>query len=348
MKYIKRITITLAVAILVIIVTGMYKFNYLAHKKGYDSDGNKIKQLEGENRELGEKLDKLQENISDKMTYLKKRSLDLEREEIKIINSEDASGNKIKETLYSGTSDENPLREVSLSAREMWYSKFMGMSKNEIMKKYISFKNSDFENTGELKEQFDFDILLNNVLKRIGLQPHNGEHIESLINDLKKGMNNECIGKFCDNKQAQNQTTIHVPLVFGQGNIGCGVGMAFMSYMVPHTTGIMNATYEKLFSLPNQPLDEYRNVLTEYDQLHYQSLSLIHGVAKVYLTGNMYGPGHCSIPELRAQISQAALQFSTVNTVEVYLNGTIYDWCAIDESEGEGGCPANPQLWIDN
>ena len=149
-------------------------------------------------------------------------------------------------------------------------------------------------------------------------------------------------------KKTQDQITVNVPLIFGQGNIGCGVGMKFVPYQVAQTTGVMNASYEKLFSLPYEPLNTYQNTLHRYNQLQYQSVSLLNGTAKVYLTGTMYGPGHCAEPEMRAQISQTALQFLTVHTVEVYLNGVIYDWCAMDESDGEGGCPENPRLWIDN
>jgi hypothetical protein len=62
----------------------------------------------------------------------------------------------------------------------------MGKSKDEIMEEYKGFIEDDFKNTGELKAQLDFDILLNNVLERTGLEPKNEEHIESLIEDMKK------------------------------------------------------------------------------------------------------------------------------------------------------------------
>ena len=41
-KSIKRVIIGIASVILIVIIAGMYKFNYLANKPGYNVDGNKI------------------------------------------------------------------------------------------------------------------------------------------------------------------------------------------------------------------------------------------------------------------------------------------------------------------
>ncbi len=41
-KTIKWVLIGLAVIIFLIIIAGIYKFNYLANQPGYDIDGNKI------------------------------------------------------------------------------------------------------------------------------------------------------------------------------------------------------------------------------------------------------------------------------------------------------------------
>ena len=40
---IKRIAVSLLTIIIFVALLGMYKFNYLASKEGYDCDGNKIK-----------------------------------------------------------------------------------------------------------------------------------------------------------------------------------------------------------------------------------------------------------------------------------------------------------------
>jgi hypothetical protein len=62
----------------------------------------------------------------------------------------------------------------------------------------------------------------------------------------------------------------------------------------------------------------------------------------------MYGPGHCAEPSLRAQINSAAFQFDTVNKIEVYLNGSLFDWCSLDDADvSESKCDKIPQYWVD-
>ena len=41
-KTLKWFAITLLTVLVLVILAGMYKFNYLASKEGYDIDGNKI------------------------------------------------------------------------------------------------------------------------------------------------------------------------------------------------------------------------------------------------------------------------------------------------------------------
>jgi len=41
-KTIKWLVIILLTALVLVLLAGMYKFNYLASKEGYDCDGNKI------------------------------------------------------------------------------------------------------------------------------------------------------------------------------------------------------------------------------------------------------------------------------------------------------------------
>ncbi|PID83363.1 hypothetical protein CSB11_01050 [Candidatus Campbellbacteria bacterium] len=146
-----------------------------------------------------------------------------------------------------------------------------------------------------------------------------------------------------------SHTTVNVPLIYGKGKIGCGVGVKFAPYKVPKTKGVLDATYKKLFELSETDLEkDHRNTLKGYEDLKYKTVTVKDRTARVYLTGNMNGPDHCALPEIRAQIDKAALQFKTVDTVVVYLNDKIYNWCEKDLSDGESGCPEKPQYWIDN
>ncbi len=160
-----------------------------------------------------------------------------------------------------------------------------------------------------------------------------------------------CIGEGCDGSMSgiDDHTTVRIPLITQGGTIGCGSKIIFAPHTVAKTTATIDATYRTLFELQENsdiPEDNIRNVVAGYTQLFYDSVTLQNGVAKLYLTGTMYGPGHCAEPDMKAQIEQSALQFDTVNKLEVHINDEIFNWCSLDMSDGEGPCPEQPKLWI--
>jgi len=162
-----------------------------------------------------------------------------------------------------------------------------------------------------------------------------------------------CVGEFCDGSgdgDNVERTVLQIPLIKDGGTIGCGADIFFAPHAIAKTLSPLHESYKLLFDIKAQPeilSDGFRNVVGSYTQLFYNQVTLTDGVAKVYLTGTLYGPGHCSLPELREQISKTALYFDSVNTVVIYLNNNIYDWCEQDESGGEGSCPGEPDYWID-
>ena len=164
-----------------------------------------------------------------------------------------------------------------------------------------------------------------------------------------------CVGEFCDGSgdsdDASSRTVLQIPLIKQGGNVGCGVGIFFAPHAVPKTTGVLDATYKLLFDLKPNPevaADGFHNTVGAYTGLHYKSVSIKDGTAKLMLTGTMYGPGHCAEPELRAQIDQAAFQFDTVKKIEVYLNGKLFDWCTTSDADPtESKCDTTPRYWID-
>lgn len=145
-----------------------------------------------------------------------------------------------------------------------------------------------------------------------------------------------------------NTTTIHLPVITPEGDIGCGVGLTFVDREVPETTAVLDATYRGLFALTNEELQDQgtRNVVADETELSYNKVTIDNGVAEVYLTGNMT-VGHCADPSFRAQIQEAAFQFNTVTTIEVYRNDERWDWCDYNlASPKESGCDTHPQYWI--
>ncbi len=150
------------------------------------------------------------------------------------------------------------------------------------------------------------------------------------------------------------QTTIMVPVIILEesnystadfGRFGCSTHIKFIPQQVPETQAVLNATYEWLFN-NNYQTSQYSNIVpTQQTSLNYQSVEIVNGVAKVYLTGSMREYG-CAFSAFAGQIEQAALQYPSVNDIQVYVNGQLFDWCLISQADPEeSGCDENPKLW---
>jgi hypothetical protein len=94
-------------------------------------------------------------------------------------------------------------------------------------------------------------------------------------------------------------------------------------YVEP-TPAPLNATYNELFSY-DEELDFYvGNFAAKQTDLNFDYAEIENRVAKVYLTGSTTeSVGECP-DRLRVQLTQAALQFNTISSVEIYLNGELY------------------------
>jgi hypothetical protein len=163
-----------------------------------------------------------------------------------------------------------------------------------------------------------------------------------------------CIGEFCDGSGSYNNylemgNSFTLPVFTQGGDIGCGMQIINIPhYSEPKTSGVLNEAYKKLFTLePYSEIvsDGLENPVGFYRYLYFKQVTIENGLAKVYLEGSLIGPGHCSLAILRAQIPVLAFQFDSIQAVEVYLNSTLYNWCKMDESNGEGSCPEIPQFW---
>jgi len=105
--------------------------------------------------------------------------------------------------------------------------------------------------------------------------------------------------------------------------VGCGDSAIPINVTIPSTQGILRATLERLLSAKQQFYGEsgYYNALYQSD-LDVHTVTIEQGKAVIHLTGTIMLGGACDAPRLEAQIEQTALQFSTVNDVEVFINGT--------------------------
>ena len=90
----------------------------------------------------------------------------------------------------------------------------------------------------------------------------------------------------------------------------------------------LRAALESLMGIKQQNYGQsgLYNALYQSD-LTIQDLRLENGKASIRLTGRLLLGGVCDNPRLEAQLVETAMQFSTVQQVEVFINGNpLKDW----------------------
>ena len=104
--------------------------------------------------------------------------------------------------------------------------------------------------------------------------------------------------------------------------IGCGDSVVPVMVPIPQTVGILKAALEALLAVQTQFYGEsgLYNALYQSD-LQLESVAIKQGIAQIWLTGTLALGGECDSPRVEAQLTETAMQFSTVNVVKVYLNG---------------------------
>ena len=93
---------------------------------------------------------------------------------------------------------------------------------------------------------------------------------------------------------------------------------------IPMTPAPLNGAMKELFRF-NGDLDFVPgNFIKTQSNLSFSEAKIDNGVAKVYLEGEV-GPlaGDCDNDRVKIQVEETALQFNTVKSVEVYLNGNL-------------------------
>jgi LysM repeat protein len=115
---------------------------------------------------------------------------------------------------------------------------------------------------------------------------------------------------------------IHMIALGSNGPLGCGDRIAPVLQEFPATQAILRAALERQLSINTQ---FYRDSGL-YNALYLSSLAvrdvrIMNGLATINLSGRVVMGGTCDGPRIRAQLEETALQFSTVNRVEIFVNG---------------------------
>jgi hypothetical protein len=103
---------------------------------------------------------------------------------------------------------------------------------------------------------------------------------------------------------------------------GCDT-VAMVTRQITSTPAPLTAALRELFAIDqNMVGDLYNFIANTNDTLAFDRTTVENGTAKIYLTGSLSGlAGVCDNPRAAIQIEETALQFATVSSVEIYLNG---------------------------
>jgi hypothetical protein len=129
--------------------------------------------------------------------------------------------------------------------------------------------------------------------------------------------------------------------------VGCGDSVVYITREVDQTSTVLEAALQQLFNLPGTWLKEeehkdlwkgsgdnaglYNAVHSSVNKdfaraLKLNRVEIQNNIAKIYLDGEISLGGVCDDPRFKAQIEKTATQFPSVQSIEVYLNGTKLDW----------------------
>jgi LysM repeat protein len=107
---------------------------------------------------------------------------------------------------------------------------------------------------------------------------------------------------------------------------GCGDSAVGVWVEAPPSQAVLRTSLETLLSLR----DPFHRQSGLFNALHrsrltLSDLQLANGVATMRLNGQLMAEGYCERSQIRAQLEQTALQFSTVNRVVIFVNGNRFN-----------------------
>jgi LysM repeat protein len=106
------------------------------------------------------------------------------------------------------------------------------------------------------------------------------------------------------------------------GPVGCGDSTVLVTRSIAPTTAPLTAAVRELISLHTPYYGQSGLFDALYQsQLSVQSVGITNGHATIRLAGSLASGGVCDDPRIVQQFEDTALQFSTVHSVSVLVNG---------------------------
>lgn len=103
--------------------------------------------------------------------------------------------------------------------------------------------------------------------------------------------------------------------------------VAMITRDIEKTEAPLTAAMNELFSLDREEVQGFQHFIARTnDTLSFNRAEVTNGTANIYLEGELSGlAGVCDNPRAKIQIEETALQFPTVEDVQIYLNGEPTD-----------------------
>ncbi|MFN2130572.1 MAG: LysM peptidoglycan-binding domain-containing protein [Anaerolineae bacterium] len=123
-----------------------------------------------------------------------------------------------------------------------------------------------------------------------------------------------------------SQVKIYLVALEDQGQsgqeIGCGDSLVPVEVQVTPTRAPLTAALRALLAIKTETYGESGLYDSLYQSnLTVQSVAIVDRTAIIRLTGEVQLGGTCDTPRFEGQIEATALQFSTVDTAQVFING---------------------------
>ncbi len=98
--------------------------------------------------------------------------------------------------------------------------------------------------------------------------------------------------------------------------------VVMVNQVIPPTNTPLTAAMQALFGIGTTSVQGWFNYIARTNAtLQFQNATIVGGTANIYLTGSLSGlAGVCDNPRTDIQIKRTALQFPSVQSVQLYLN----------------------------
>ena len=103
----------------------------------------------------------------------------------------------------------------------------------------------------------------------------------------------------------------------------CGEEIAWVTTKVAPTRAVLNATIREMFTTDRDLGFEPGNVIAHQGEVTFEDARINNGIAKIYLKGQFSFNNECDALKPLIQLEESALQFDTVNTVQIFSDGEL-------------------------